>query len=100
VFRYATIRSFVLMDTVISFVLIITYVLGIYFIISFFKNYVKYILANLLLGIVSFIYASQVVYYKFFKTYYSMYSLGNSPQILDFWKDIISYIGQNMHWII
>lgn len=99
-FQYATVRSFEFMGTLLSFVLLITYVLGIYLISSFFKGTVQYIITNLLLAIVAFIFASQVVYYRFFKTYYSMYSVGNTEQAFDFWRDILTYVGQNAHWII
>src|SRR5690625_844582 len=100
IFRYATGQSFALMDTLISFIFILTFVSGIYLISGFMKSTAQYIVVNILLSVVAFIYASQIVYYRFFKTYYSMYSVGNTEQAFDFWRDIITYIGQNAHWIV
>ena len=100
IFRYATVQSFALMDTLISFIFILTFVSGIYLISGFVKSTAQYIVVNILLSVVAFIYASQIVYYRFFKTYYSMYSVGNTEQALDFWRDIMTYIGQNAHWIV
>lgn len=41
------------------------------------------------LSISGIIYASQFIYYQFFKTFYTIYSAGNAGQITEFWKEIL-----------
>lgn len=40
------------------------------------------------------LYLSQMVYYTYFKQFYSVYSAGNAGQVLEFWKDILGAIFQ------
>lgn len=100
IFKYTTIKGFLLIDTLLSSIFLLVYVLVLYFILSFFYGYVKFAISALLLGFVAFIYTSQLIYYKFFKTFYSFYSVGNSKQALGFWKDILQYVMKNSFWII
>lgn len=46
--------------------------------------------------ITSFIYASQIGYYKFFKTFYTFYSLLNSKQVLGLRNDTMTFILNNI----
>src|SRR5690625_7396797 len=100
IFRYATVQSFALMDTLISFIFILTFVSGIYLISGFVKSTALYIVVNILLSVVAFIFASQIVYYRFFKTYYCMYAVVFTVLALDFWRDIMTYIGLNAYWYV
>ncbi len=43
------------------------------------------------LSISGIIYASQFIYYQFFKTFYTIYSAGNAGQITEFWKEILKF---------
>src|SRR5690606_17424906 len=52
------------------------------------------------LTLVAFIYSSQLIYFKFFRTYYSAYSVGNGAQVLEFWKDIATLLKENIVWIL
>src|SRR5690625_7787226 len=80
IFRYATVQSFALMDTLLSFTFILTFVSGIYLIIGFVKSTAQYIVVNILLSVFAFIHASQIVYYRFFKSSPSIYSVGKPTQ--------------------
>lgn len=71
-----------------------------YILCTFFKGKTGYVLSSLLLGLSAFIFSSQLVYYKFFKTFYTIYSAGNAGQIMEFWKDILILTGKNFIWII
>src|SRR5699024_3610928 len=81
IFRVATIKDFAFMDLILSFIFISPFVLTVYFIIGFFRSRVRYILSCLFLGFIAFVYSTQLIYYQFFKTFYSVYSVGNSPQV-------------------
>lgn len=66
-----------------------------YIICSIFNAPISYILSSMLLVFSALIFSSQLIYYKSFKTFYSLYSAGNSSQILEFWKDILTLIIKN-----
>lgn len=71
-----------------------------YIICSFFKENTNYTLSMLLLTLLSFIFSSQFIYYKFFKTFYTLYSAVNSEQVFEFWRDICFLILKKLPWIL
>lgn len=71
-----------------------------YFLCTFFSYKVNFILSYILLALSGVAFFSQMLYYKFFKTFYSLRSAGNAPQILEFWRDILSMTIKNWMWII
>lgn len=84
------------------FPLIFSMVFGaiLYFLCTFFSYKVNFILSYILLALSGTAFFSQMLYYKFFKTFYSLRSAGNASQILEFWRDILSMIINNWMWII
>ncbi len=59
------------------------------------------ILLAILSFILAFIIGSQLVYYDIFKTFYSLYSVGEGAgDILQFYKIMFYHIAINLHWII
>lgn len=99
VFRVATVKNIAFKDLILSFIFLSTYMIVIYFIASFFRSKARYVLSCLSLGLIAFIYLTQLIYYQFFKTFYSAYSVGNSPQVFEFWKDIGRFLLQHSIWI-
>jgi len=91
-FRLSTINTFSYTDIVISFYFLTAYMLAIYLICSFVQGTARLILSSFLFIIVVIIYVSQLIYFQFFRTFYSMYSLGKSAQIFEFWKDVAQYL--------
>ena len=89
-----------ILDFVISFLILLTVAFLLTFICSFFRSSTSYLLSVLLLGIIAFIYSSQLIYFKFFKTFYSFYSVGNGAQAFEFWKDIAKLMLINSIWIL
>ncbi len=67
---------------------------------SSFKDKINYIVSLVFLSTLAVIFSSQLVYYKFFRMFYTTYSLGNGSQVLEFWRDILLLIIQNILWII
>jgi phosphoglycerol transferase MdoB-like AlkP superfamily enzyme len=63
---------------------------------TFFKRKLCCILSSLFLALSALIFSSQLVYYKFFKTFYTLYSAGNSAQVFEFWRDILAYTVKNL----
>ncbi|NLB28531.1 MAG: hypothetical protein GX819_06255, partial [Clostridiaceae bacterium] len=53
-----------------------------------------------LLFIFPFVYAAQLVYYKFFRTFFVVYSIGHGGQVLQFMEDIVIKILRNTPWFV
>jgi len=71
-----------------------------YIICTGFNKSVNYIVTIVLMGLWGFIFASQILYHKLFKTFYTLFSAGNAGQILEFWKDILVLMAENILWIL
>lgn len=99
-FRYMTNQPLSPQNLLISFLFIATFALGISVIVSFFKRTARLLLSALLLAFIAILYTSQMMYYQFFRTYYSVYSVGNGEQIIEFWQDIMTYLTKHAFWII
>ncbi len=72
----------------------------IYLLASFFKGTFRTILMGTLLFLVNLLFASQFIYYKIFKTFYTLYSAGNGAQVMEFINDILTMIRINIIWLI
>lgn len=100
IFRMATVSELFTVNLILSFVFLIPVATIIYFVSSFFQNKTSLFLTGFLLSCIAFIYSAQLVYFKIFRTFFSVYSVGNGGQVLDFWKDVINISVKNSHWII
>lgn len=74
--------------------------MGIFIFASFFKGKFQWIIIFIALFFLGILFSSQLIYYKFFKTFYTLYSAGNSEQIFEFWKDILNVTVKNLYWVI
>lgn len=72
----------------------------IYIVCSSFEDKTNYILTSVILGALGIVFSSQLIYFKFFRMFYTIYSFGNGSQVLEFWKDILSLLFQNILLII
>lgn len=72
----------------------------IYFVASFFKEKGRTIVLGISLFLVGFLFASQLIYYKIFKMFYTVFSARNGAQVLEFINDIVAAVGKNILWII
>jgi phosphoglycerol transferase MdoB-like AlkP superfamily enzyme len=59
----------------------------------------SFVLISLLI-LFPFIYSAQLIYYKFFRTFFVFYSIGEGGQILQFLEDILIKILRNLPWIL
>lgn len=99
VFRIGTADSFTFKNFCMASLFLIPISLVFYMISNSFRPKANFILSIILLSAVGFLYASQFIYYQFFRTYYSLYSAVNANQVLGFWRDILHYIFQYSLWI-
>lgn len=100
ILRVSTIGILFASSLIFSLLFSIPFAFVFYIICILFKGKVTRILPPVLLGLTSVIFCSQLIYYKIFKTFYSLYSAGNSDQILQFWMEIINIIIKNIIWVI
>lgn len=96
VFRIFTAKRFLLQDIVVSFLFVISFALILFIISTFFRGRVSHIVSTVLLIVTAIIYSSQFIYYQIFKTYYSVYSAGNGAQVMEFWKDVVGVVWDNI----
>lgn len=63
--------------------------------VTFFSPRVNRVLAALSLCLAAVIFASQLVYYRIFTTFYSVYSAGNAGEIWHFWRETLVGIARS-----
>lgn len=88
VLRYTTSESFFTVGLLFSCIFSVLYGAIIYVACIFYKNKTNYILSYAFLLFFSIMFGSQLIYFKIFKTFYTIYSASNVSQIAEFWKSI------------
>ncbi|WAA09590.1 LTA synthase family protein [Fervidibacillus albus] len=76
-------------NTVLILLFTILYAFLSFFIVNIFPKRYKFKLSVTILIILGIIFSSQFIYFRFFKTYYSIYSAKNGGQIVQFWQEIV-----------
>lgn len=90
VLRVIVFKSFFNPDLLFSFLFSIFYGYLFFLLCSFHKNKTtNHILSIILLGIMALIFSSQLLYFRSFKTFFTLYSASNAGQVAEFWKDIL-----------
>ncbi|WIV11294.1 alkaline phosphatase family protein [Proteiniborus sp. MB09-C3] len=100
ILRISIVKNFFSSGLIFTLLFTISMAALLFIICSSFSDKINYILSSVFLGILAFIFSSQLIYYKFFRTFYTAYSLGNGSQVLEFWRDILILIFRNVLWII
>lgn len=77
-----------------------TFAILFFMICNSFKAKFHKIIGGILLIISALTYSSQIIYFKFFRTFYSLYSAGNASQVLEFANDIWIVTRKNFIWIL
>ncbi|MCE7794792.1 sulfatase-like hydrolase/transferase [Salipaludibacillus sp. CUR1] len=99
VFQLATDGSLSITGLSISFLFSFSIALVIFTLASLFNGRINFVIFNGFLILTGVLFSSQLIYFKFFKTFYSLYSTGNVLQVAEFWRDIIDLgLGQSA-WI-
>lgn len=83
------------LDTVITFLFAIGLALLVFIFCSLFPPRLNLALAAFFLGVTATIFASQIVYHSIFTTFYSVYSALKSPQVLQFWDEIVLALSES-----
>ncbi len=95
-FRASVNKAAFSFDVVISWVFLLSIASLFFLLCSFFRGIAGFIVSIVAVGMAASIYSSQYIYYKFFKTFYSVYSVRNGGQIVEFWKDIAAFAGTHL----
>lgn len=74
--------------------------LVIYFVATLFHDKSNFLLTLISLVVLAFIYSAQLIYFCFFKSFFSIYSVGKTNILVDFWSDIGLFLLKNAHWIL
>ena len=98
ILRISTKLNFFNLGLIYSFAQAFIVSLLVYLITSFFNKRRKTILIIFIIFI-TYLYASQMVYFDIFKTFYSVYSATKALKAIGFIKDLFYKIFINLHWI-
>lgn len=77
-----------------------TTAMAIYLITSFFPHRLRTPLLGGFLIIIALLFISQLIYYKIFLTFYSIFSAGRGAQVLEFLPSILPVTAENLGWIL
>ncbi|HZJ83408.1 MAG TPA: LTA synthase family protein, partial [Clostridia bacterium] len=100
ILRLAVTKSLSFSHLFYSLAFSISFALIIYTISTIFNEKVGFILVFVFALISAFLFASQLIYYKFFRTFYTIYSASKGGQVFGFWKDILMVLKKNWIWLI
>lgn len=100
IFRGMTIESFFTSSLIYIFLNAIIVSNIICLISKFFKEKTNKIIFFIILGIISFWVAAEIVYKNTFNVYFSISLLKLADQLMTFWKDTLGMIGKNILYII
>ncbi|RDU35964.1 LTA synthase family protein [Neobacillus piezotolerans] len=98
-FRKGLFQEIQLRDYLLSVIFILGISVFLFFMIGFFRGKAGFSVSFLLIVLCSLLYQSQFIYYKFFKTFYTVYSAGNGAQAAEFWRDIGNLARENAFWL-
>ena len=97
VFRLATVKGFFSSGLIFILLFSLPFSVLLFLLCTLSKNQkVNYGVTIGILSFLALVFCSQVVYFGVFDTYYILYSVKNTGQILQFWKDIFLSIWRNI----
>ncbi|MHB1485636.1 MAG: LTA synthase family protein [Saccharofermentanales bacterium] len=72
----------------------------VFLVLTLFNGRLRTFLSGLLIFAITVIFISQMIYYKVFITFYSLYSAARGMQVLEFLEDILFVMSDNLRWLI
>lgn len=100
ILRIFTIGAIGFRDLLIIGLFSISFGIIIFTLVDLFKSKAKYIISSIIIFLTTVLFASQLVYYKIFKMFYIIYSVGKAGQVFEFWREALSGITQSILPII
>jgi phosphoglycerol transferase MdoB-like AlkP superfamily enzyme len=100
ILRFHTAEKFFSVGLFYSLLFAVSLSAGVYLVVSLFGEKLRNFLSSVALVILTVVFSSQFIYFKFFKTFYSVYSAGNGGMVLEFINDIVTQVVRNIPWLI
>ena len=100
VLRFHTAEKFFSIGILYSLLFAISLSAGIYLVVTFFKEKQRNLLSSFALVLMGIVFWSQFIYFKFFKTFYTVFSAGKGGMVLEFINDIVLQTVKNIPWLI
>ena len=100
IFRLITSKTFIEPSLWFAFSFGIIYALSIYLISLVIPKKVQKYLTFFFLFLITAIFISQFIYYKIFQTFYTIYSVTNSSQVFEFWKEVLLTVKDNWFGVL
>jgi lipoteichoic acid synthase len=100
VLRFHTAEKFFSIGILYSLLFASSLSAGIYLVVSFFKVKKRNLLSSVILVLMSIVFYTQFIYFKFFKTFYTVFSAGNGGMVLEYINAIVSQVVKSIPWLI
>ena len=100
VLRFHTAEKFFSIGILYSLLFAISLSAGIYLLVTFLKERQRNLLSSFVLVLMGIVFWSQFIYFKFFKTFYTVFSAGKGGMLLEFINDIVLRTVKNIPWLI
>lgn len=99
IFRVASTGKIIGPGTFYSLIFAIPVALVCYFICSLFKEKRRTSVGVILMGMITFLFMSQFIYFKIFRMFYSLYSATKAGDVFEFWQIIVMKVRNNFQTI-
>ena len=100
ILRFNTSEKFISIGLVYSLLFSLSLSAGVYLLATLFKDKARNFITSFALIALGLLFSSQLIYFKFFKTFYTVYSAGNGATVMEFMNDIITQVIRNIPWLI
>lgn len=100
ILRIFTREKFINIGVFYSIIFAVAVSIFLYILLSFFDSKKSKILTGVFLGFISFVFASQLVYYEIFNTFYTVYSAGKAVHAFEFFGDMLYEAMNDILWIV
>lgn len=100
ILRFNTSEKFISIGLLYSLLFSLSLSAGVYLIATLFRDKARNFITSFALIALGLLFSSQLIYFKFFKTFYTVYSAGNGATVMEFMNDIITQVVRNIPWLI
>ncbi|WP_052011770.1 LTA synthase family protein [Youngiibacter fragilis] len=100
ILRFNTSEKFISIGLLYSLLFSLSLSAGVYLIATLFRDKARNFITSFALIALGLLFSSQLIYFKFFKTFYTVYSAGNGATVMEFMNDIVNQVVRNIPWLI
>lgn len=100
VLRFHTAEKFFSIGILYSLLFAVSLSAGIYLVVTFLKVKKRNLLSSIILVLMGIIFSTQFIYFKFFKTFYTVFSAGKGGMVLEYINAIVIQVVKSIPWLI